>query len=141
MIRALLTAATAVAAIGGAPAAVGDPANPICAKVAAGTICEQDVPRMYSDAVRGEPCTNSQYHYIYERGPNGETLACVAPDGVHGVWSQSVPLFGVQPIGGACPSWIGGAVAQAPDGRSLICAWGQGWVPGPLTWVKPKGHI
>lgn len=132
MIRALLTAAITVAAIQSASAAAADPANPICVKVASGTICEQDVPGMHYDVVGRQPCINSNYHYIYGRGQNGETLACVAArDGVHGVWSQSAPLFGVQPVGGPCPSGIGGAVAQAPDGRSLVCAEGQGWVPGP----------
>jgi hypothetical protein len=67
MIRALLTAAVAVAAIGSAPAAAADPTNPICVKVVSGTICEQDVPGMHYDAVRGQPCANSNWHYIRAR--------------------------------------------------------------------------
>jgi hypothetical protein len=105
-------------------------------------LCELEVPWMHYDAVRGQPCTNSQFPLHIRARTNGETPACV-PDphsgGVAASWARSAPLFGVQPIGAACPSWMGGAVAQAPDGRSLVRAEGARMGSRTLSWHAEKG--
>jgi len=47
--------------------------------------------------------------------PNGENLGIhtrLHSGGVNASWAWSSPLFGVQPIGGECPSWMG-ATARA----------------------------
>ncbi len=89
---------------------------------------EIDVPGMQYDAVFGAPCDN-WHRDIFGRAPNGQALACIAFDG-QGTWVLSAPLRGVQEIGDPCPPGVDSA-AQTPDGRALMCVYGQGWQPGP----------
>jgi hypothetical protein len=89
---------------------------------------ETDVPQMQYDAVLGAPCFNFG-RYIFGRSPNGQALACVEFDG-QGTWVLSSPLRGVQEVGEECPQGVD-AAAQTPDGRALMCVYGQGWQPGP----------
>lgn len=85
---------------------------------------ENDVPRMQFNAVLGSPCGNSG-RYIFGRAANGQPLACVAFDG-SGTWVLSAPLHGIQRVGDSCS---GDGAAQTPDGRPLMCVYGQGWQP------------
>lgn len=122
------------AAVDGAPRATADPAchadDPQC----------QIVPGM-QDAVQGQPCDNWT-RYTYGFDPNGSYLACVSFDGGKtGMWSKAATLAGVKTIGSPCcapdvsycPTGYG-TLAQAPDGRPLLCADGI-WV------APPRGNL
>lgn len=112
---------------GSAATAVAAP--PRCEEVNSGTVCEQDVAGMKYGVVDGQTCTNVA-RYKFGRGASGEPLVCAhsAYTANTGISTAAPPIFGVQPVGGACPSWIGGAAAQTNDGRSLICEYGVGWI-------------
>ena len=113
MVRALYVSLAVGLGLAVAPVAAAEPA--------AG---QQDVPNMQFNAVLGSPCDNTD-RYIFGRTPDGQALACVAFDG-SGTWVLSSPLHGVQQIGDPCS---GDGAAQTPDGRALICEYGQGWQP------------
>ena len=120
MVRELLIAgAIAGAAIGAAPAAVGEPAYP-------------DKPGRYDKDVPG---MNYDAH-LSAPGTSGEPLAChwipnQWPPVYTGFWVISYPLHGVQEIGAPCPGPQ--AAAQAPDGRTLLCLGARGWQAGTFT--------
>lgn len=123
---------TTGAALGGAALANAVPAachadNPQC----------QIVPGM-QDGVETQPC-NNWTRYTFGFDPNGLYLACVSFDGGKtGKWSRSATLAGVRTIGSRCctpevsycPTGYG-SLAQAPDGRPLLCSDG--------SWVAPPG--
>lgn len=118
MIRELIVGAAITVALVSAPGVAGaDPPDG-----------ETDVPNMQYNAVLGAPCGNF-HRYIFGRAPNGQALACVASND-HGTWVLSAPLRGVQQSGSPCPPGAD-ATAQSPDGRGLMCVYGQGWQPGP----------
>ena len=131
MVRELfIAAAIAGAAIGAAPAAVGEPAYPD----KPGRY-DTDVPGMNYDAHLSAPCTSWE-RFTFGRGPGGEPLAChwipnQWPPVYTGFWVTSYPLHGVQEIGAPCPGPQ--AAAQAPDGRPLLCLGARGWQAGTFT--------
>jgi hypothetical protein len=129
MIRAVaIASAIAAAAICAAPWAAADPSY----------YPDVPVPGMRDGAVEEASCS-SWTAYSYGWSPNGEVLTCVSFDeGGSGEWAASAKLVGVRDIGSPCAfeaDLYGGALAQAPDGRPLICSSSTGWT------AQPNGNL
>jgi hypothetical protein len=108
-ISALLTAALSIGgAVLLAPAAVASANEPF------------DTPGVALDAHEGTPCGSARTRYVYGLSHDASaTYVCMSlPQGSAPKWVVSLPLSGVRNIGEQC---IRGWVAQAPDGRPMIC--------------------
>jgi hypothetical protein len=128
-----IAAGVACAAIGTAPAAVGEPNDNIYFDKPGRY--DSDVPGMNYDAALHAPCPNYQI-FTFGRGRGGQPLQChwipnQWPPVYTGFWVASPELHGVREIGSPCPGPQ--SAAQAPDGRPLLCLGQGGWQPGFFT--------
>lgn len=95
--------------------------------LSASAIADPDVdigpylPGQYMNVVETQPCDNWE-RWTYGLSPSGEFMACVSFDGGKtGMWSKSAPVAGIRQIGAPCSQANGDNLAQAPDGRPLLC--------------------
>jgi hypothetical protein len=96
-----------------ATAAPNTPAPPAAARPAVGQSCDPTADAWAKDSSGG------QLRCAYAGGPSPK-------------WVASAPYVGVQNIGSPCE--LGAAVAEAPDGQTLVCVGAHGsstWAPGP----------
>jgi hypothetical protein len=130
----VIAAAMACAAVGSAPAAMGEPNDDNLYFDKPGRY-PSDVPGMNYDAHLSGPCHSFQV-FTFGRGRGGQPLQChwipnQWPPVHTGFWVASPEIHGVRDIGSPCPGPQ--SAAQAPDGRPLLCLGDQGWQPGFFT--------
>jgi hypothetical protein len=90
-------------------------------------------PGITPGAVLGAPCANTS-HYVFGTTSWGRLVFCGSPRRYEPRYFRSPSMAGIKELNAVCTGFEN-RVAQAPDGRYLICLAADGaarWVPGDV---------